>query len=929
MSRDRSSSPFDPELLAQQEAALARQKDKQRKWQLKQDQLAARSANLLVADSPSPRKKRRDVLQLEADSSRPQRPAYFDSTLSGPPPPLVFKSEASVSIVSREPTPSRFASHESALPRSFVEKMQAEQETAKLDAKRKALVSKRSTGFNLGPVTTSSSAASSSSLRSTGAVSKLMNARTSNDLRVRANRSKDLARKKPSDDGDSLKDVKPLISAMTRPKSQRQITAQEDKPVPIRRQPSPTRNVSESDDDDDELDITDGPTHRSKSRNKDGTIIEELEMGPKDFVPPKNDPLFERIEPNSGIKLRERIVSHDQVQALLSDRYHLTPSQIYSLARIDTRRQVHVDVDADFVIIGVLAWKDEIRFLNSNPLASEPRKPTDDPSNRSRGGRQPAQDPLLKEVLPDEARPAEEVFLKRTKRQRQQRYIRFELIDLSTERAAAAGTGTLNVMLIESDSIDTGYDEDGNQVPVYKGQSGGAYEKFWKESPGAVVAIINPAFLPHSQGRSHTLKPLTADSMVVLGRAKDLTFCDAIRKKDGNKCNSWVDARVGTKCQYHVHLAVARTGVGRAETSSNTASLRQTASIDLSKLKKSLRSTGTLSQTKKKPGTAELNGLGSGASGNAVVVAGHHTYVAGGSRSFITSGPSSSSSRMNATRSSRSDLDSLMPGGIGLPTSRGSGGFIPGVRDGPIVTEERKKKERERLEREKGRKELKELGQSDRGQSLGGEYLILAREQEKAKRKKMKEILEREREAKKKRKEKSRKRNQDDHEEQDDSDSGDSRYGSISSDDNDEEGIDSSKKQRHHKERRKVFSSEAVRMIGYNPASRPGDVKDDPDDEQTLQQRLALEGGVRQPIKLSAPVGQTRVVSGVTIDPGTVPPSKKRKETSSSSSSSSKTANPKSAHEEPQIDNRHVQNEGDDDDLLIEGGPAERIKVSQ
>jgi len=70
---------------------------------------------------------------------------------------------------------------------------------------------------------------------------------------------------------------------------------------------------------------------------------------------------------------------------------------------------------------------------------------------------------------------------------------------LSTENAAASGTGTLNVMLVEADTVDTGFDEDGNEIPIYKGQSGGAYEKYWKESPGAVVAIINPHFLPATE----------------------------------------------------------------------------------------------------------------------------------------------------------------------------------------------------------------------------------------------------------------------------------------------------------------------------------------------------------------------------------------------------------------------------------------------
>ena len=55
------------------------------------------------------------------------------------------------------------------------------------------------------------------------------------------------------------------------------------------------------------------------------------------------------------------------------------------------------------------------------------------------------------------------------------------------------------------------------------------------------------------------------------------------------------------------------------------------------------------------------------------------------------------------------------------------------------MTEEKKKKEREKLDRERGRRELKELGKTDKGQSLGGEYLRMAREQEKERKKRERE----------------------------------------------------------------------------------------------------------------------------------------------------------------------------------------------
>lgn len=81
------------------------------------------------------------------------------------------------------------------------------------------------------------------------------------------------------------------------------------------------------------------------------------------------------------------------------------------------------------------------------------------------------------------------------------------------------------------------------------------------------------------------------------------------------------------------------------------------------------------------------------------MVQGHNTYIAGGSKGFTSGG----------TRAKTSDLSALTAGGIGLPTSRGSGGFIAGVRDGPVVSEEKKKKEREKLDRERVRVEESDL----------------------------------------------------------------------------------------------------------------------------------------------------------------------------------------------------------------------------
>lgn len=68
--------------------------------------------------------------------------------------------------------------------------------------------------------------------------------------------------------------------------------------VPIRHSDD---DLSEVEDEEADLEITNKP---KQSRHKDGTIIERIPMGPIYFKPSTSDPDFEKIEPNSGIRLR-------------------------------------------------------------------------------------------------------------------------------------------------------------------------------------------------------------------------------------------------------------------------------------------------------------------------------------------------------------------------------------------------------------------------------------------------------------------------------------------------------------------------------------------------------------------------------------------------------------------------------------------------
>ena len=74
-------------------------------------------------------------------------------------------------------------------------------------------------------------------------------------------------------------------------------------PPPTRRRVVEKPDESESDDEDG-LDVVGGPPKDAIKRRKDWTVIETLEVGPRDHKWSKNDPLFEKTEPNSGIRFR-------------------------------------------------------------------------------------------------------------------------------------------------------------------------------------------------------------------------------------------------------------------------------------------------------------------------------------------------------------------------------------------------------------------------------------------------------------------------------------------------------------------------------------------------------------------------------------------------------------------------------------------------
>jgi minichromosome maintenance protein 10 len=98
---------------------------------------------------------------------------------------------------------------------------------------------------------------------------------------------------------------------------------------------------------------------------------------------------------------------------------------------------------------------------------------------------------------------------------------------------------------------------------------GTAFNRYYKLTPGTVIAILNPNILPPPPHRKDThifsLSVTSADDTILeIGTAKDLGFCKAVRK-DGKICNSWLDARHTEFCTFHIEHQVQKAKSSRME----------------------------------------------------------------------------------------------------------------------------------------------------------------------------------------------------------------------------------------------------------------------------------------------------------------------------------------------------------------------------
>ncbi|KAG6866330.1 hypothetical protein C0991_005797 [Blastosporella zonata] len=311
------------------------------------------------------------------------------------------------------------------------------------------------------------------------------------------------------------------------------------------------------------------PLNSASKRDDRLALIEELEPGPVNHIPPADDPDFEKVEPNSGIRLSSRTVSHADLQEHLTGRFYISPSQLYSNIRLlPDKLGYDVPVPGDWITIAVVAERGPLRFSKA-PVAV---------------GREVGDEVEKKEKWKGKGKANEE-----TAKPTGKKYVNLKLIDFgSRSRSSSSATGGkavirgdafLSLLLFESDTFDL-VSEDGVSKPrkAYKGGSRGAFESMSKLKEGDVIALLNPRVLkphqkandsPHPVNNILAITPESASSIMGIGRARDLGMCTVL-KRDNTVCGSWVDKRVSDVCEYHVQHAVERQRAGRAEFSIGT-----------------------------------------------------------------------------------------------------------------------------------------------------------------------------------------------------------------------------------------------------------------------------------------------------------------------------------------------------------------------
>ncbi|TGJ81754.1 hypothetical protein E0Z10_g7017 [Xylaria hypoxylon] len=98
---------------------------------------------------------------------------------------------------------------------------------------------------------------------------------------------------------------------------------------------------------------------------------------------------------------------------------------------------------------------------------------------------------------------------------------------------------------------------------------GTGFERYWKLTPGTLLAILNPTIMPPAPGRTDTGRFSLVinsgyDTILEVGTARDLGFCKSI-KKDGTLCSSWVNSKRTEFCEFHMNMVLSKKKLARQD----------------------------------------------------------------------------------------------------------------------------------------------------------------------------------------------------------------------------------------------------------------------------------------------------------------------------------------------------------------------------
>ncbi|KAF9074419.1 hypothetical protein BDP27DRAFT_1258970 [Rhodocollybia butyracea] len=321
-------------------------------------------------------------------------------------------------------------------------------------------------------------------------------------------------------------------------------------------------------------------------RDENLAIIESLELGPAEHKSPFDDPHFERVEPNSGTRLKSRILPHDDLQDHLRGRYYLTPSRLYSCINLlPDKTGYDVPVDGDWITIAVVAERGPIKYTNP-PVGIVREEETEEDGAPSAQKKDKGKETKKTKHNPEAPNP-------------RRRYVNVKLIDFGSRTSSSSvtkgqirGDAFLMLLLFEAEACDLITEEYGEKLAkpkkVYRGGSGGAFEVMAKLKEGDVIALLNPRIMkpftnassssPHPVHNILAVTPTNANSITHIGRSLDLGRCN-VQKRDGSVCGSWCDKRISDVCEWHISNAVQRRRAARPEFAIGTSGMTNSAVV--------------------------------------------------------------------------------------------------------------------------------------------------------------------------------------------------------------------------------------------------------------------------------------------------------------------------------------------------------------